>query len=170
MKPLTKAQREATVAIARKHPDLKVVLGGRSKVVFVEPNLSGRDDEHSGQTAVGIHDYKRGRSIVAVVDPQTEKVIGIEELPVQLQLADEEREEANALAAKNKRVSAFLKGRALDPLTRLYFPPNGDPSHRYAIVFARPDTSARLYAVVDLSAGKVTEILEELATRGPHGA
>ena len=51
------------------------------------------------------------------------------------------------------------------------FPPaGGDPSHRYAIVFARPDNSERRYAVVDLTARKVVDVLDHLATRGAHDA
>ena len=88
MKPLTKAQREAAVAIVGQDPGLKSVLKGRGTVVFVEPNLSGRDDEHPGQAVVGIHDHKQGKSIVAAVDPESESIVGVEELPAQLQLGD----------------------------------------------------------------------------------
>jgi hypothetical protein len=170
MKPFTKAQREAVLAIARKHPKLKGLFGPRAKVLFVHPNLTGRGKEHAGQAVIGFHDYRDGRSVVAVVDPEDERVVGVEELPVPLQLSDEERDEANALAAKDKRVKDFLERRKLNPLTRLYFPPGGgEPAHRYAIVFARPDNSERRYAIVDLTARKVTDVLDELATRGPHG-
>jgi hypothetical protein len=170
VKPLSKAQRDAALAVARKDPKLKEALGRRSKVLFVEPNLTGRGSEHPGQAVVGVHDYKANRSVVAVVDAEAKKVVGMEEVSGQLQLGEEERKQANALAAKDKRVREFLDGRALDPLTRLYFPPTGDASHRYAIVFARPQTSERRYVVVDLSVGKVIDVLEELATRGAHGA
>lgn len=170
MKPLSKAQRDAALAALRAHPKLKPVLDGDAKVLFVEPNLTGRGKEHPGQAIVGVHDYKRHRSIVAVVDPDANRVVGVEELPAQLQLSEEERREANGLAANDKRVREFLDGRELNPLTRLYFPPNGKRSHRYAIVFARPDASERRYVVVDLTAAKVIDVLEELATRGPHGA
>jgi hypothetical protein len=169
MKPLTKAQRKAAVAIVRQDPELGSALQGRGTVLFVEPNLSGRGDENPGQAVVGIHDHEHGRSIVAVVDQESEAVVGIEELPAQLQLGEEERSEANALALADERVREFLGERNPDPLTRLYFPPAGDRSHRYAIVFIRPDTSARLYAVVDLTTDKVTDVLDHLASGSPHG-
>jgi hypothetical protein len=171
VKPLTRGQREQVLAVAREHAKLKALFGGRNKVVFVEPNLTGRGKgEHPGQAVVGFHDYRRGRSVVALVDPQAGKVVGIEESPAHLQLSAEERKEANELAGKDTRVRDFLAGRALDPLTRLYFPPGGDESHRHAIVFVRPNRSERRYAVVDLTARKVIDVLEELATRGAHGA
>lgn len=169
MKPLTKAQRKAAVAIVGQDPGLKSALKGRGTVVFVEPNLSGRDDEHPGQAVVGIHDHEQGKSIVAVVDPESESVVGIEELPAQLQLGPDERSDANALALADERVREFVGDRAADPLTRLYFPPAGDRSHRYAIVFVRPDTSTRLYAVVDLTTGEVADVLDHLASGSPHG-
>jgi len=169
MKPLTKAQREAAVSIVRKDPGVKSALKGRGKVVFVEPNLSGRGDEHPGQAVVGIHDPDEGKSIVAVVDPESESIVGVEDLPAQLQLGPDERGEANALALADARVREFIGKNDADPLTRLYFPPAGDRSHRYAIVFIRPDTSSRLYAVVDLTAGEVTEVLDHLASGSPHG-
>jgi hypothetical protein len=169
MKPLTKAQREAVLAIARNDPKLKGRLGTRGTVLFIHPNLTGRGKEHPGQAVVGIHDYRDGRSVVAVVDPEEKRVVGIEELPVPLQLSDEERDEASALAAKDKRIVEFLAKRKLNPLTRLYFlPSGGEPGHRYAIVFARPDNSERRYAIVDLTARKVTDVLDHLATRGPR--
>jgi hypothetical protein len=170
MKPLTKSQRESVLEVARGHPELREALGERSQLLFVEPNLSGRGDEHPGQAVVGIHDYAGGRTLVAVVDPEAKAVVGVEELPVQLQLSDEERKRANKLAAKDERVRSFLEGRDADPLTRLYFPPGGEPSHRYAIVFVRPNTSERRYAVVDLTTREVTDVLDELATRSAHGA
>jgi hypothetical protein len=169
MKPLTKSQREAAVAIVRKDPSLKSTLQGRATVLFVEPNLTGRGDEHSGQAVVGIHDHEQGRSIVAVVDPESESIVGVEDLPAQLQLGTDERSDANALALADERVREFVGDRDPDPLTRLYFPPAGDRSHRYAIVFVRPDASARLYAVVDLTTGEVTEVLDHLASGSPHG-
>jgi hypothetical protein len=169
MNPLTKAKRDAAVAVARTHPELKGLLRGRSEVVFVEPNLTGRGDEHPGQAVVGLHDYKGNRSVVAVVDTEAKKVVGVEPLRGQLQLSEAERREANGLAAKDARVRDFLAGGDLDPLTRLYFPPGANESHRYAIVFARPDTSRRRYVIVDLTERKVLDVLEQLATRGPHG-
>ena len=169
MKPLSKAQRKAALAIVGQDPGLKSALKGRGTVVFVEPNLSGRDDEHPGQAVVGIHDHEQGKSIVAVVDPDSDSIVGVEELPAQLQLGPDERDDANALALADERVREFVGERDADPLTRLYFPPAGDRSHRYAIVFVRPDTSTRLYAVVDLTTGEVADVLDHLASGSPHG-
>jgi hypothetical protein len=170
MTPLSKVRRDAALAGVRTHPKLKAALDGGAKVLFVEPNLTGRGKEHPGQAVVGMHDYQRNRSVVAVFDPDSNRIVGVEELPAQLQLSDDERRDASRLAAKDERVREFLHGRKLDPLTRLYFPPNGKRSHRYAIVFARPDTSERRYVVIDLTTGKVIDVLEELAARRPHGA
>jgi hypothetical protein len=51
----------------------------------------------------------------------------------------------------------------MNPLTRLYFPPQEASEnallHRYAIVFLRPNNSERRYAVVDLSEKKVIDVL-----------
>src|SRR5689334_6048200 len=124
MKPLRKAQREAALATARTHDKVKAALEADAKVLFVEPNLTGRGKEHPGQAVVGLHDYKRNRSLLAVVDPAADSVVGVEELRAQLQLSDEERREANALAGRDRRVREFLDGREIDPLTRLYFPPD----------------------------------------------
>ena len=82
---------------------MKSALKGRGTVVFVEPNLSGRGDEHPGQVVVGIHDHEQGRSIVAVVDPESASIVGVEDLPAQLQLGADERSEANA---RRSRTSA----------------------------------------------------------------
>lgn len=169
MKSFSKAQREAAVATARTHDKVQAALEGDGKVLFVEPNLTGRGKEHPGQAVVGLHDYKRNRSMLAVVDPEKNAVVGVEELRGQLQLSEDERREANTLAGRDARVREFLGERDLDPLTRLYFPPDAKRSHRYAIVFARPDTSERRYVVVDLTAKKVVDVLDDLATRGPHG-
>ena len=69
------------------------------------------------------------------------------------------------MAQKDKRVIRFLKKRKPNPLTRLYFPPGAtgaDPLHRHAIVFLRPTTSERRYAIVDLSDGDVIDVLASL--------
>jgi len=109
-----------------------------------------------------MYDYSVDRSIVAVVDLKSERVLSVEETPVQFQLAPEERKEAEELAARHDRVKEFLDGRDMNPLTRLYFPASGSEEtrkHRFAIVFLRPTNAERRYAVVDLSAREVTDVL-----------
>ena len=171
IKPLSKAKQEKALAAARDHAELGAVLKGRGRAVFAEPNLPGRGkDAGDDRAIVGIYDYDRDRSIVALVDTNEGEVLGFEETPAQFQLNKEERSEAEALARKDERVRSFLSRRSMDPLTRLYFPPAGsslDTAHRYAIVFLRPSNAERRYAVVDLSAGEVVDVLDSLVARRP---
>jgi len=111
---------------------------------------------------VGIHDYRRNRSMAVVVDLDAGKGIAAAETPARFQLSESEIRAAERLAGRDPSVRSFLRGRPMDPLTRLYFPPAGrghDRGHRFAIVFLRPTKSERRYAVVDLSIGAVTEVL-----------
>ncbi len=162
VKPLTKAARESAIDLARTHKGIGSALDGGGRVVAVAPNLHDqRNPDPGARVVVGVYDYEKNTTLVALVDPKKKSVVGVEEIAAQFQLSDEEAKTAEALAAKDKRVRKFLGKRALNPLTRLYFPPRG-PKHRYAIVFARPTTSERRYAIVDLSAGQVTDVLEKL--------
>ena len=116
-----------------------------------------------------MYDYEHNRSVVAVVDLKTQAVVSMDLTDIQYQLDDEEREEANELAAADSRVKEFLNDRPMNPLTRLYFPPEGraaDPTHRHAIVFLRPNNRERRYAVVDLSQRAVIQVfgLEQVAS------
>jgi hypothetical protein len=161
-KPLSKAARTATIDVARTDKSIKALLADGGRVVAVNPNL--HDQKHPDQTdtvVVGISDYRKNRSLVALVDPAAKKVVGVEQVEAQFQLSDEEIQEAEALAKKDRRVRDFLDKRAMNPLTRLYFPPQG-PQHRYAIVFVRPTNSERRYAIVDLSTSKVVDVLDQL--------
>ena len=64
-------------------------------------------------------------------------------------------------------MKSFLRRRRLNPLTRLYFPPGDTTGHRFAIVFVRPSSSERRYAVVDLAEKQVVDVLDESdLTRG----
>jgi hypothetical protein len=166
VKPLTRAQREAAVKIAMADKRLKPTRKGRVRPVLTAPNLhDAAQPRGAEQVVVGFYDYARGRSLVALVDPKEEKVLGVEETDAQLQLSDEEKREAEGLAAKDERVKAFLARRKANPLTRLYFPPDAagqDPLHRHAIVFLRPSNSERRYAVVDLSEGRTVDVLDSL--------
>ena len=138
------------------------VLEGGGRVVTVAPNLHDQRNPDPGETViVGVYDYEKNRTLVALVHPKEKKVVAVEEIAAQFQLSDEEVRAAESLAGEDTRILEFLGKRALNPLTRLYFPPRG-PQHRYAIVFARPSTSERRYAIVDLSAGRVADVLEKL--------
>jgi hypothetical protein len=165
VKPLSKARREAALTIARRDQRLRPLLSGRNRPVFVEPNLHDPKRPDAADIVIGLYDYRSSRSVLALVDPSEERVIGVEETDAQFQLSDEEQREAENLAGNDTRVRDFLRDRSANPLTRLYFPPAAageEAAHRYAIVFLRPTTSERLYAVVDLSARKVVEILDSL--------
>jgi hypothetical protein len=162
VKPLTKAARETAIDLARTHKGVGSALEGGGRVVVVAPNLHDQRNPDPGETVVvGVYDYKKNKTLVALVHPKKKKVVAVEEIAAQFQLSDEETQAAETLAGKDKRIRSFLGKRALNPLTRLYFPPRG-PQHRYAIVFARPTNSERRYAIVDLSAGSVTDVLEKL--------
>jgi|RhiMetdeSRZDD1v2_1073273.scaffolds.fasta_scaffold04620_23 hypothetical protein len=156
-KPLSKAGRAKVLKVAREHSALGRVLKGRARPVVVASYPEAREGGE-GQALVAVYDYDRDRTFVATVDPGRERVLSVDEAPVPFQLSEEEREEAAALAATDERVKRFLGRRPMNPLTRLYFPPDGGP-HRHAVVFLRPNRSERAYAVVDLSDGRVVDVL-----------
>jgi hypothetical protein len=165
VKPVSKARRDAALAVAKGDRRLKPLFNERNRMVFAEPNLHDPTHPDADLVVIGFYNYHKNRSVVALVDPVAKKVIGVEETGVQFQLGDEERREAEGLAAKDQRVQDFLGRRRPNPLTRLYFPPAAareEGAHRYAIVFLRPTTSERRYAVVDLSARKVVDVLDSL--------
>jgi hypothetical protein len=149
--------------IVRAHPELESLVKGWYRTVFIQPNTADRgQSEGADQVVVGLHDYEQNRSVIALVDVKAEKVMALENAIAPLQLSQEEREEAEALAAEDPQVKAFLGRRNMSPLTRLYFPPHAAREHRphrFAIVFVRPSTAERRYAVVDLSQRQVVAVL-----------
>jgi hypothetical protein len=158
-KPPTKAQ---AIRIARGDATLSRVLETGGEVVVVEPER-GRGE--GDRAVVGIHDGERGRSLVALVAPSG--VVGVHETPATFQLSEQERTTAERLAAGDQRAKSFLRRRRMNPLTRLYFPPGDTSGHRHAIVFLRPTSSERRYAVVDLTDEQVVDLLDEAdLTRG----
>ena len=93
-------------------------------------------------------------------------VVGVHETPAQFQLSGPERRKAERLAGADERVRSFLRRRRMNALTRLYFPPGAVSGHRYAIVFVRPTTVHRRYAVVDLTDGLVVDVLDQAGLSG----
>jgi Cu2+-containing amine oxidase len=156
LKPLTAAQRRRLLQAARQHRKLGRVLEGRGRAVAVKRHLAARGGP-AEQALVAVYDYDRDRTLVATIDVANSRVLSVEEAPAQPQLSDEEREEAEELAAGDARVRAFLRRRKMRPLTRLYLSHEGP--HRHAVVFLRPNASERAYAVVDLSERRVVDVM-----------
>jgi hypothetical protein len=140
----------------RSHERIAPILQRGGEVVTVEPQ---RGRGGNDKLVVGIYDHDEGKSLVALVDSRGVK--GVHETPAKFQLSEQERELAEKLAAADSRVKSFLRRRQMKPLTRLYFPRADTSGHRFAIVFVRPTSSERLYAVIDMTDQQVTEILDE---------
>lgn len=157
------AQRTRILRAMRSHAEGADAVKGRSAVLLVEPHVAARGA--APLALVAMYDYERDRTVVATVDPVHGRVKSLEETPVAFQLSDAERKDAEALAKADARVKQFLGRAPMRPITRLYFPPDGSP-HRYAIVFIRPNSSQRRYAVVDLSARRVSEVLSRADLAG----
>jgi len=161
--PLTEKERALAVRLAGEDATLAPVVAGRARTVLVEAAQGPRGARAGVRHAVvGVYDYDGNRGYVAAVDLEQGQAVEVHEVLVRFQLSPEEKAEAEELAGKDRRVRRFLGDRPMRPLTRLYFPPTAakhKPAHRYAIVFVRPNASERRYAVVDLSAGRVTEVL-----------
>lgn len=155
--PLSKAARRRVLRAARTHQKLDAALEAGARPVVFGSYIEAREGPQ-GQVLVGVYDYQADRTLVAAVDPAREEVLFVDEAPAPFQLSEEERAEAAELAAGDARVKRFLRRRSMNPLTRLYFPPSVS-SHRHAIVFLRPNRSERAYAVVDLSEGRVIDVL-----------
>ena len=151
-KPPTEAQ---AVRFARDHASLGPMLKDGGHVVLVEPERGrGKGD----RLILAVRNQTGSRTLVAVAD--RDGIVGVHETPASFQLTDKERELAESLAAGDPRIKSFLRRRALNPLTRLYFPP-GRPDRRHAIVFARPTSTERRYAVIDLADEGVIDVLTE---------
>jgi hypothetical protein len=167
IEPLSKRARAEVLRIARTHPKLAPLLEDERAQLVIEPNFTDRRAPKDGdQVVVALYDYRRGESVVAVIDRGQERVLSVEKTPVQFQLSHAEQREAEELAGADPRVQRFLGGRTANPLTRLYFPPSATAAvagHRHAIVFLRPSTSERRYAVVDLTEDRVVDVLHPRA-------
>jgi hypothetical protein len=163
MVPLTDEETSNATRLALDAEAVKALVPGRTRVVAAHPLRPRRGGPGGGRRAVlGIYDYTNARSAVVLVDLEANSVVGVEETPARFQLHPEEQEEAERLTREDARVQTFLGGREMDPLTRLYFPgvgPSDERRHRFAIVFLRPSTRERKYAVVDLTEGAVVDLL-----------
>jgi hypothetical protein len=153
-KPFSASERARVVGIVRKHSQLGPLIKGHARIVLAEPHMASTTPS---EAIVAVYDYDKNRTLVAHVNSKG-RITSLDETPTQFQLSDEEEKEAEALARADKRVKGFLGRRPMNPLTRLYFHPNG-LRHRHAIVFLRPNTSERNYAIVDLSDRRVVEVL-----------
>jgi hypothetical protein len=163
LEPLSPDEERAALHIAASDARLRPLLNARNAPILVRPTERDRHQpEEARQALIGFYDYERDQTIMAVVDLGTGEVVTVEESPVQLQLSAEEEREAAQLAGRDARVERMLAGRPMQPLTRLYFPPwagRDVPPHRYAIVFVRPNSRERAFAVVDLTEQLVVEVL-----------
>jgi hypothetical protein len=156
-------------AIARRHPVVDEIRRRHGHAVLAQPKPRHRGEPDVGQVVVAYVDYERSQSVVALVDSHARNVVAVQEAPIVFQLSEEEQTDAEALAAGDERVTAVLRGRSMNPLTRLYFPPRIAPetrAHRHAIVFLRPNDRERHYAVIDLSAREVVDVLSREALTG----
>jgi hypothetical protein len=155
--------------IARRHPAVDAVRRQHGRAVLAKPKPQHRGEPDDGQVVVAYVDYEENKSVVALVDANAGDVVTVEEAPLVFQLSEEEQREAETLAAGDARVVAMLRGRSMNPLTRLYFPRHASPEsreHRHAIVFLRPNQRERHYAVIDLFARVVVDVLSRDALTG----
>ena len=159
----------AAEAIARRHPAVEAIRSRRGHAVLAEHKPPHRGEPDAGQVVIAYVDREKNESVVALVDRNAKSVVAVQEASVVFQLSEEEQKDAEALAAGDRRVIAVLRGRSMNPLTRLYFPTRAAPAareHRHAIVFLRPNERERHYAVIDLSAREVVDVLSREALAG----
>ena len=154
-KPFSAAERGHIIRSVRSHNELGPLLKGHARIVLAEPHIAGT---RPGEAIVGVYDYDKDRTLVAHVNWKTGRITSVDEAPAHFQLSDEEEGEAESIARTDKRVKMFLGRRAMNPLTRLFFPSKSS-RHRHAIVFLRPNSSERSYAVVDLSNRKLVDVI-----------
>jgi uncharacterized protein YciI len=147
--------------ILRQHQKIAALKKHRTRIVALGPKPAHRGEPDDRQVVAALHDYDTGRSIVALVDVKSKKIVALQDAPAHFQLSVDEQREAEALAAKDPRVRQFVGRRKVNPLTRLFFPPatQESGSHRCAIVFIRPSVTERRYAIVDLSLRRVVDVL-----------
>ena len=159
--PADRVDASKVEGILRRHPRVAALKKRRTRIVALGPKPSHRGEPDDRQVVAVLHDYDAGRSMVALVDVKAKKVVALQDAPAQFQLSQDERREAEGIAAKDSRVRQFVGRRNLNPLTRLFFPKSDRESsaHRCAIVFIRPSLDERRYAIVDLSLRRVVDVL-----------
>ena len=142
-------------------------VGDSPAVLFTVEEPPSRRARRENQVVVGLYAGARRESLVAIVDREKQALVDLQPVQVQFQLSDEERQQAEQIAAKDERVRKLLNGRAMNPLTRLYFPQQARVDTRHAIVFLRPSPSQRWYAIVDLSSAIMLDVIsrQQLAGR-----
>ncbi len=155
-------------AIAGRDPAVDAIRKRHGKAVLERPKPRHRGERDEGHVVVAYADREAARSVVALVDVAAGNVVSVQDAPVVFQLSDEEQREAETLASNDARVAGILRGRKMNPLTRLYFPRHSPRArtHRHAIVFLRPSDRERHYAVVDLSTREVVDVLSREALTG----
>ena len=167
--PAKVTEKSEAIRIGRTNAELARRLDGRTRPLFVVPKTAERGETGAAnQVVLGLYDYDHDQSVVAVIDTQREAVVSVRETDAEFQLSDEERQEAERLAEQDPRVAAILRGRKMNALTRLYFPEKekAASTHRHAIVFIRPTTSERWYAVVDLTSDTVVDVISRRELAG----
>jgi hypothetical protein len=168
--PLNSEEAEVAVRLAGDSEQVRELVGERASVVLAEPAVKERRQPDEARYAVvGFYSYEKGQSVVAVVDLNTQQVDAVEAVPVQFQLSQQEKQQAEELAADDQRVRDFLGDRDMNPLTRLFFPATAAkdaPPHRYAVVFLRPSVNERRFAVVDLTDRQVVDVVSPEAFTG----
>jgi len=152
-------------AFDRLYPKVAAKIGGRPEVLFAvekPPQRHGLVEKH---VLVGMYDHQHRRSLLAVMDMERQTVVDVHPAGVQFQLSEKERREAERIASQDKRVREVLAGRPMDPLTRLYLPKGGS-GNRHAIVFLRPSSSERWFAIVDLTSGSTVQVISRRQLAG----
>jgi hypothetical protein len=165
--PTKVTEKSEAIRIGRTNTELARRLDGRARTLFVVPKTPERGEtDAANEVLLGLYDYDHDQSVVAVIDTEREAVVSVRETDAEFQLSDEERQEAERLAEQDPRVADILRGRKMNALTRLYFPENAASKHRHAIVFIRPTTSERWYAVVDLTSDTVIDVISRRELAG----
>lgn len=153
------------INVSRVYPELAAKIGGRPELLFAveNPARRGHREKH---VIVGLYDHDRCQSLLAVMDPERQAVVEIQPAQVQFQLSEKERLQAESIASEHERVCEVLAGRPMNPLTRLYLPKGANSGNRHAIVFLRPSSSERWFAIVDLTSKSTVKVMSRRQMAG----
>lgn len=150
--------------MSRLYPELVAKIGGRPELIFAVENHSDRHGHGRKQVVAALR--HGGQSFLAVIDREREAVIDIQLANVQFQLSNKERLEAERIASEDKRVREVLAGHPMNPLTRLYLPKGANLRNRQAIVFLRPSSAERWFAIVDLTLESTVKVMSRRQMTG----